>query len=133
MSYNNAKNSYIDNDGNEIEFYTGYVTPADEWQVTKSSLFREFTGSVFRPTTKMPFRLAKLNEIVAFSSSPDTKKVNKKNYVDERFNFLQEFIPEQIYTKIIEIMAFTDNNKKKISRDISMNVETLSSILSLCN
>ena len=130
MSYNaDTESNYIEN--GEPEFYQGFVSPADEWQVTKSSLFREFTGSIFKPNDKMPFRLAKLNEIVAFSESPDTKKVNKKNYIDDRFNFLREFVPEQKYIQIIEVMAFLKPDKKKIAKDISLNIETLASILSL--
>lgn len=130
MSYDaDSESSFIDDDVQE--FYHGYISPADEWQVTRSSLFREFTGSVFTSNDKKTARLAKLNDIVAFSESKETKKVNKKNYIDERFNFLCEFIPEPIYNKIIEVMAFLKTDKKKIAKDISLNVETLATILSL--
>ncbi len=130
MSYNvDSESPYSDID--EPELYQGYKSPADEWQVTRSSLFREFTGSVFRPNEKMSPRLAKLNEIVAFTQNKDTQKVIKKNYIDDRFNFLLEFIPEPIYYKIIEAMTFLKADKKKFAKDISLNVDTLASILSL--
>ena len=107
------------------------MSPADEWQVSRESLFKEFTGSVFIPRGKMDKTLARLNEIVAFSENKDTKQFNKQSYISDQYNFLQEFIPENIFRKITETLAFTGTGKKKIARDISLNVDTLASILSL--
>ncbi len=115
----------------ENEFYTGYRSPADEWQVTRQSLFKEFNGSVFTANDKISRRLARLNEIIAFSESKDTKRINKKNYISDNYSFLQEFIPESIFEKITEIMTFTLKEKKKIAKDIGLNVETLATFLSL--
>ena len=130
MSYDyESEQDYYDSE--ETEFYTGYRSPADEWKVNRQSLFKEFQGSVFQANDKITKRLARLNEVIAFSESKETKKINKKSYIANNYSFLQEFIPENIFEKITEIMAFTQKEKKKIAKDIRLNVETLATILGL--
>ena len=113
------------------QFYRGYVSPADEWSVNHRSLFNELNGSIFNATAKLNKRLKRLNEVIAFSESRETKNVNKKNRIAESYNFMTQYIPNITFDKITEILSFTEKDKKKIARDIGLNLDTLANIISL--
>ena len=112
-------------------FYRGFVSPADEWNVKPDSLFSELNGSIFEAKDAVTRRLKRLNEVIAFAESKDNKKYNKKTRISNQYNFLQQFIPEQMFTKITEILSYLSKDKKKIAKDIGLNLDTLANILSL--
>lgn len=113
------------------QFYHGFVSPADDWKVSRETLFGELNGSFFHATAKFNKRLARLNDVIAFSDSKDTRHVSKKNRLSDNYNFLTQFIPDATFDKITEILSFSVKDKKNIARDIGLNLDTLSNIISL--
>lgn len=115
----------------EEQFYQGFVSPADEWNVKPDSLFSELNGSIFEANNAITRRLKRLNEVIAYAESKDNKKFCKKTRLSNQYNFLQQFIPENTFTKITEILSFLSKDKKKIAKDIGLNLDTIANILSL--
>ena len=132
MSFENETDTdsdYYEQD--EDIFYRGYVSPADEWNVKPDSLFTELQGSIFDATNAVTRRLKRLNEVIAYSESKNKIEFNKNTSISFQYTFMQQFIPENIYKKISEILGYSAKDKKKIAKDIGLNVDTLANILSL--
>jgi hypothetical protein len=131
FDFNNDTEIYYYDEFEELELYKGYVSPADEWQVNRETLFREFNGSFFQGNDPKTYRLAKINNMLAFAESKDTSIFSKKARIFDQYQFLNQYIPEHLYTKITEILAFTQRDRRNIARDLGLNLDTLSNILCL--
>ena len=132
MSFENETDTDSDYyEPDEEIFYRGYISPADEWNVKPDSLFTELQGTIFDATNAVTRRLKRLNEVIAYSESKNKKQFNKKTRISNQYTFMQQFIPENIYKKISEILGYSAKDKKKIAKDIGLNVDTLANILSL--
>lgn len=75
-------------------------------------------------------KLSRINRISSYDKNDKRKTFrSRKNYLINKYSFLNNFIPSKLFNEIIQLIAYGKIKRKRISRSHSLNLDTITMFL----